>query len=109
MSFVYVTITTTLSTLSIFNRFFVWSEPCSDKLSVQKMESDSDTTPTTPRKKAKLSKVKQKYKHEWECQYDWLTSDPLCEYNAKCKMCALTFTISHAGVGQVRNFRLHLA
>lgn len=76
------------------------------------MESDNElptTPPTTPRKKAKLLKVQQKYKHEWECQYDWLTSDPLCEFNAKCKVCAITFTISHAGVGQVCYFCLHPA
>ncbi|KAK4882627.1 hypothetical protein RN001_005946 [Aquatica leii] len=64
-------------------------------------ENESPPPPTTPRKKAKLLKAQQKYKHEWEYQYDWLTSDPVCEFNAKCKICALTFTISHAGVGQL--------
>lgn len=76
---------------------------CSIVFSAQKMESENESPspPTTPRKKAKLCKVRQKYKHEWECQYDWLACDPVCEFNAKCKICALTFTISHAGVGQV--------
>lgn len=67
------------------------------------MESDNESLspPTSPRKKAKLT--------DRECQYDWLTSDPLCEFNAKCKICAITFTISHAGVGQVCYFCLRLA
>ncbi|KAK4882364.1 hypothetical protein RN001_005683 [Aquatica leii] len=61
-------------------------------------ENESPLSPTTPRKKAQLLKAQQKYKHEWEYQYDWLTSDPVCEFNAKCKICALTFTI-----GQTKN------
>ena len=65
--------------------------------------SDSDSyTPVTP-KKAKLIKSKQlqKYKIEWEKQYDWIKSDPQNKNSAKCILCAVNFTIGSAGIGQV--------
>ncbi|XP_047517164.1 uncharacterized protein LOC125057485 [Pieris napi] len=67
-----------------------------------KMTSNSDSdTPVTP-KKAKITKVLQKYKPEWEKQYNWLTSDLQNKSNAKCIICGVNFTISSAGIGQIK-------
>lgn len=74
-------------------------------------ETDSDyvVTPKKCFKKNDITKAKnkrlQKYKTQWEIEHgDWLINDPQSEYNAKCKLCGITFTISSAGIGQVRNF-----
>lgn len=65
------------------------------------MSSNSDSdTPVTP-KKAKISKVLQKYKPEWEKKFNWITSDFQNKSNAKCITCGVSFTISSAGIGQV--------
>ena len=66
--------------------------------------SDSESYMVTP-KKAKLSKSKrlQKYKSEWEKVYDWLHGDSHSQFNAKCKICNISFTIGTAGIGQVRD------
>lgn len=69
------------------------------------METNSDSdidTPVTP-KKAKLTKPKQlqKYKAEWEKQYEWIKSDPQNKNLAKCIICAVSFTIGSGGIGQV--------
>lgn len=63
-------------------------------------DSENDTPPVTP-KKAKITKVLQKYKPEWEKQYDWLTSDRQNKNNARCNICGVNFTIGSAGIGQV--------
>lgn len=63
-------------------------------------DSDNDTPPVTP-KKAKITKVLQKYKPEWEKQYKWITSDLQNKSNAKCIICGVNFSISSAGIGQV--------
>lgn len=68
------------------------------------MEENSDSEPyvVTP-KKAKLSKSKmlQKYISEWEKVYDWSHGDSHNQFNAKCKICNISFTIGTAGIGQV--------
>ncbi|KAL4702598.1 hypothetical protein ACJJTC_016074 [Scirpophaga incertulas] len=47
--------------------------------------------------------MNQKYKSQWEIEHgDWLINDPQNEYNAKCKLCRITFTIASAGIGQVK-------
>lgn len=64
--------------------------------------SDSDSyTPVIP-KKVKLIKSKQlqKYKIEWEKQYDWIKSDPQNKTSVKCILCAVNFTIGSADIGQ---------
>ncbi|RVE50698.1 hypothetical protein evm_004608 [Chilo suppressalis] len=64
------------------------------------MTSNSDNdTPVTP-KKAKITKVLQKYKTEWEKQNNWITSDLQNKTNAKCITCGVNFTICSAGIGQ---------
>lgn len=76
-----------------------------------KMTSNSDSdTPVTP-KKTKISKPKllQKYKPEWEKQYEWIKSDPQNKNGARCILCTVNFTIGSAGIGQVNElFNIHL-
>lgn len=57
------------------------------------------TKDTTKQKNKRM----QKYKSQWEIEHgDWLINDPQNEYNGKCKLCGITFTIASAGIGQVR-------
>lgn len=61
-------------------------------------------TPEKYLKKNYLMKQKnkklQKYKNHWEIEHgDWLTYDPQNEYNGKCKLCGMIFTIASAGIG----------
>lgn len=79
------------------------------------MESGSDnesasnsSAPLTPIKKRKITKRLQKFKPEWEreYEYDWITEDPQNIYNAKCKPCNITFSVGKSGIGQVSSFRL---
>lgn len=80
------------------------------------MESSSDnerasssSAPLTPIKKRRLQLQKrlQKYKPEWEREYDWIIGDSQNIYNAKCKPCNITFSVGKSGVGQVSSFRLY--
>ncbi|XP_028159816.1 uncharacterized protein LOC114352418 [Ostrinia furnacalis] len=51
---------------------------------------------------AKIKRL-QKYKSQWEIEHgDWLINDPLNEYNGKCKLCGITFTVASAGIGQIK-------
>lgn len=76
-----------------------------------KRNLDSETDDyVTPKKNVKTkdttikkNKRLQKYKSQWEIEHgDWLINDPQNEYNGKCKLCGITFTIASAGIGQVR-------
>jgi len=70
---------------------------------------DSECEYVTPKKSLKKNdttkpknKRLQKYKRQWEIEHgDWLTNDRQNEFNGKCKLCGITFTIASAGIGQV--------
>lgn len=86
------------------------STPCTPtKRNLNRETDEIDIEYITPKKCAKkidttVQKTKrlQKYKSQWEIEHGaWLTNDPLNEYNGKCKLCGVTFTIASAGIGQV--------
>lgn len=74
----------------------------SDQL--EELDGDYNNTPTkcSKTKNTKQVKRRQKYRSLWEKEYgSWLTDDPQNEFNGKCKLCGVTFTIASAGIGQV--------
>lgn len=86
------------------------STPCTPTKRNLDSETDQiDSEYITPKKCAKKidttkqkTKRLQKYKSQWEIEHgDWLINDPQNEYNGKCKLCGITFTIASAGIGQV--------
>lgn len=85
------------------------SVPCiSTKRRETQLNSDCEDNYNTPEKIPRNMDTKQntkrmqKYKTIWENEYGaWLTKDPQNEYNGKCKLCGVTFTIASGGIGQV--------
>ncbi|RVE42963.1 hypothetical protein evm_012392 [Chilo suppressalis] len=76
----------------------------------RKFEEENSEYVTPPKKRRiDTTKVKnnnkrlQKYKSQWEIEHGhWLTNDPQNEYNGKCKLCGITFTVASAGIGQIK-------
>lgn len=65
------------------------------------MECDSDDVSCTrPKKKQRKEKRLQKYKTEWESNYQWC-KDANKKYGAKCTLCGISFSIAGSGIGQV--------
>ena len=73
-------------------------------ITLMSSQSDNDNDAVSSQTPPPQKKVKrlQKYRHEWEEAYPWLSSVRGDLYKANCNACRRIFSVSHGGLSDIK-------